>query len=314
MATTVKPLVPYSGSKDNDEENRSLISISFARGLQIIDNTPLKGLPTTVVVDGRPTSCSPNLIARQAAIAYCLANGMSPYYFPHDYAKIDKEKAVIVANLYESLNPISQDLDTQASYEALVRETLAQYQFIKATGLRVEYNPTSEGLPDPYSNPRRLVTDVHDNNHLFVTETRLAYGSTSLETDPCNVLLHEVTGEQISGRTPLANDILRVVHDYFGHVREGLGFRVHGEYNAWRGHLAMYSPLAARALTTEVLGQNCWVNFGPYGEMNRVADVEETRYADQKIGLLPEWVTAWMVGGCANIPPLHIPLRDVVDS
>ncbi|GKT55656.1 hypothetical protein ColTof4_14089 [Colletotrichum tofieldiae] len=102
----------------------------------------------------------------------------------------------------------------------------------------------NNGDPEPYSNPRRLILDVTQNNHIFVNPTREAYGDTCYEPDHSNPLLAEVPGELISGEVPLANDILRIVHDYFGHTREGLGFRSEGEYNAWRGHLAMYSPLA----------------------------------------------------------------------
>jgi hypothetical protein len=297
-------LSSQSHEHDNDRSSSSSTSPSLVD--HFLDTSPLKGLPERVVVDGNPMPCGPNLTARRAAIAYCLAHGLSPHLFPRDYIKMDKKRAVVVANLYDSMKNMPLDPDTQASYEALVRETLAQWQYMKATGLKVEYNPTSDGHPDPYFNPRRLMTDVRDNNHLFVTETRLAYGNTSLELDIANPLLREIPSECISGRTPLANDILRVVHDYFGHVREGLGFRAQGEFNAWRGHLAMYSPLAARALTTEVLGQNCWVNFGPFGEVNRIANLGETRYAEQKIGLLPEWVTRWIVEEkCPSDPNLQ---------
>lgn len=81
------------------------------------------------------------------------------------------------------------------------------------------------------------------------------------------------------------------VHDYFGHVKEGVGFRADGEENTWRAHSSMFSPLAQRALTTETRGQNSWVNYGPHGEANRKAGAAETHYADQKVGLLPEWVS-----------------------
>lgn len=81
------------------------------------------------------------------------------------------------------------------------------------------------------------------------------------------------------------------VHDYFGHVKEGVGFRADGEENTWRAHSSMFSPLAQRALTTETRGQNSWVNYGPHGESNRKAGAAETHYADQKVGLLPEWVS-----------------------
>ncbi|CRG82662.1 hypothetical protein PISL3812_00006 [Talaromyces islandicus] len=147
------------------------------------------------------------------------------------------------------------------------------------------------GAPDPYSNPRRLILDVKQNNHLFVTYTRFAYGNMSFEADPLNPLLDEVAEERISGEIPLVNDILRIVHDYFGHTCEGLGFRSEGEYNAWRCHLAMYSKLARRAMTMEMWAQNCWINYWPFWRSNRNASVEKTIFPPQKLGLLLEWVS-----------------------
>lgn len=99
------------------------------------------------------------------------------------------------------------------------------------------------------------------------------------------------TQHKISGRTALVNDVFRVVHDYFGHVKEGVGFRADGEVNAWRAHAAMYTPLARRAMTTETRGQNSWVNFGPQGAANKTTNGADTTYAEQKIGLLPEWAS-----------------------
>jgi hypothetical protein len=43
-------------------------------------------------------------------------------------------------------------------------------------------------------------------------------------------------------------------------------------------------------MTAETRGQNSWVNFGPHGEANQIANQAETIYADQKAGILPEWV------------------------
>jgi hypothetical protein len=81
------------------------------------------------------------------------------------------------------------------------------------------------------------------------------------------------------------------VHDYFGHITEGVGFRADGEENTWRKHAAMFTPLARRALTTETRGQNSWVNYGPYAEFNKTANGGDTQYAPQKVGLLPEWAS-----------------------
>src|SRR5699024_7473124 len=46
---------------------------------------------------------------------------------------------------------------------------------------------------------------------------------------------------------------------------------------------------AVGAITTETRGQNSWLNYGKYGEQNRNAKVEDTIFADQKIGLMPSW-------------------------
>ena len=43
-------------------------------------------------------------------------------------------------------------------------------------------------------------------------------------------------------------------------------------------------------MTSETRGQNSWVNYGPHGEANRTASGANTVYADQKAGLLPEWM------------------------
>jgi hypothetical protein len=95
------------------------------------------------------------------------------------------------------------------------------------------------------------------------------------------------TTEVIGDRVLLANDVFRIVHDVFGHEKEGVGFGPSGEDNAWHSHVRMYSPLAAKAMTTETRGQNSWVTFGPHGEANRT-NQKATVYAEQKATLLPE--------------------------
>src|SRR5690606_22589305 len=80
----------------------------------------------------------------------------------------------------------------------------------------------------------------------------------------------------------------------FGHGLEGAGFRADGEENAWQAHVRLFTGAAVAAITTETRGQNSWLNFGPYGERNRTASVEDTIFADQKTGLMPEWT--WTEG------------------
>ena len=99
-------------------------------------------------------------------------------------------------------------------------------------------------------------------------------------------------------RPVLANDLFRAVHDAFGHGLEGAGFRARGEENAWQAHVRLFTGPAVGAITTETRGQNSWLNYGPYGEQNQNAAVEDTVFAEQKTGLMPEWV--WAEGRVGN--------------
>lgn len=256
-------------------------------------NEPLQGLPATVNIDGTEVTFGPYLPARRAAEAYCRSVGIT-LPFPKVYQKLNIPRAKQVAQLYEEMKHAPDDPIVLASFQALCDETWAQWQFIKRTGLQVEFAQTNQ----PYTNPRKAILDISENNHFYVTSTRGAFGSNeqgsnlALERDDDPNPMLALTDEIISGQPALLNDIFRIVHDFFGHAKEGLGFRAAGEDNAWRGHATMFSPLARRALATELRGQNSWVNYGPYGASNRKAGMDDTVFAPQKLGLLPEWV-AW---------------------
>lgn len=249
--------------------------------------TNLTGLPTTFDISGRgKVEFGAFPTAREAAYSYAESAGVD--YRPiTSYAKLDKNRAKRIAEEFEKAVHDPTDPETIASYDAMVAETIAQYQTIMDTGLTVEFI-TGE---DPYGyNPRLAILDIVENNHMWVYSTRDGYGSNEAFDPTGNPLLRE-TEFEISGQTALANDLFRVVHDYFGHAKDGVGFRAEGEENAWRSHASMYSPLARRAMTTETRGQNSWVNYGPYGDANRTASAADTVYADQKFALLPEWVS-----------------------
>jgi hypothetical protein len=261
----------------------------LANAYRANQGTDLQNLPGAISVPGLGSvkfhSFAP---AQQAAQRYMESRGLQ-YQPPRDYAKVDPERAKRIAAAFDEMAHTPDDPEVLQSYNAMIDETLAQYRAILATGLKVEFiDYATQG--DPYAaSPRLAIADVVTNNHLWVFSTRDGFGSSNFDPRD-NPLLRE-TEFEISGQKTLANDIFRVVHDYFGHIKEGVGFRADGEENAWRAHASMYSPLARRAMTTETRGQNSWVNYGPFGEANRTAGGAETRFADQKIGLLPEWVS-----------------------
>lgn len=193
------------------------------------------------------------------------------------FRHIEGQKLLMLLKKMEH-NP--QNPEVANAYQKLIDETLEQFQIIKETGLDIDFIPS--GQADPYKSSTDMLNDLRENNHLWLYPTDDGFGSLTEITD--NPLLTP-TNESIKGRQLLANDIFRIVHDYFGHGTEGVGFGARGEENAWLSHAGMYSDEARRAMTTETRGQNSWVNYGEYGAENR-RNPQNTTYADQKIGLL----------------------------
>lgn len=249
--------------------------------------TRLEGAPESANVPGRGrVELGIYQPAVDAAKRYMESVGL-PYQPLTKYVKVDEALAKRIADAYEAMPHDPQNTEVKAAYDAMINETVAQYEEILKTGLKVEFIKGS----DPYTGgPYEAVLDVVENNHLWVYPTRSGFGTDATFDPKDNPLLAETTFK-ISGEVALANDIFRVVHDYFGHVKNGVGFRATGEENAWQAHASMYSPLARRAMTTETRGQNSWLNYGPHGEKNRTAKTEDTVFADQKTGLLPLWVS-----------------------
>ncbi len=272
-----------------EEGQKSLTSPreQFSRAA-IVDAPSLNNLPKNINIEGYgKITAGPFKQAREAAYSYMQKAGL-PYNPPTDYVKVDVNRAKRIADAYEAMADAPQDPEVKASYDQLIRETMDQWEAIKETGLKVEFfNPKK----DPYKiSPRLATEDVRNNNHLWVFSTDDGYGTKAITAKDIekNPML-ATTKEIFSGRPARVNDIFRVVHDYFGHIKEGNGFRADGEENAWRSHASMYSPLARRAMTSETRGQNSWLNYGPFGEKNRTAQIHDTVFADQKVGLMPEW-------------------------
>lgn len=279
--------------------NRASVEFSYLAqqaSLPIIharpDLPPLEGLPASVNVPGiGKVAVEPVVPARQAAIDYARTSGRD-YTQPRVAVKADPERGRRIADAFEEMADAPDDPRVRAAYDAMIEETLEQWKIIKESGIRIEFIDP-EGTRPYEASPRLAIEDVRENNHLWVDRTDDAYGQTPItEADiQKNPMLRVVEGETIDGKPVRVNDIFRIVHDYFGHIKEGNGFRATGEENAWRQHAAMYSPVARRAMTTETRGQNSWVNFNrESGEANRTASAEDTIFADQKVGLLPDWV------------------------
>ena len=257
-----------------------------ARGVR----QPLEGLPQKPLdIGGDVFVPGPIGYVHEAAETYMKGAGL-PFNPVRTYQVVDVPRAQRIAQAFDEMPHAPNDPKVQASYNAMIDETVQQFKALENSGIKFEF--IKPGQKDPYyESPRLAQKDVVENKHLWVYPTESGFGSTTPEALAAmreNPLMR-MTDITIDGKKLVANDVFRIVHDMFGHFKEGVGFRAAGEENAWRSHAAMYSDTARPAMTTETRGQNSWLNYGPHGEKNRTAKSDETVYAPQKIGILPEW-------------------------
>lgn len=249
---------------------------------------PLPGAPKIEGASGP----DPRLVA--VAEQYAASLGI-PLKRQSDYVKVDPARAAAIAAEYDAMEHAPQDPAVKEAYANLIQQTLAQYRALEAAGYKFYFFDETN---DPYQgNPWNAMRDLRANQRMgvFATESGFGSGATELNVDD-NPLLAD-TGVQwpygsergTTMKRVLANDLFRAVHDAFGHGLEGAGFRAEGEENAWQAHVRLFTGSAVAAITSETRGQNSWLNYGPFGEANRNAKVEDTVFADQKTGLMPAW-------------------------
>lgn len=263
-------------------------TVAFQRGDAL---APLPGYNVSPAV-GAAYGPDPEL--NRVADVYAAKNGVT-LTRQSEYAKVDPVKARRIAAAYAAMADAPSDPAVAASYDALIRETRAQYDALTEAGYSFYFiDPNTEEGQRYIASPWTALRELRTEKRMGVFPTESGYGSSGGVSNT-NPMLAD-TG--LRWRTPtgdapvLVNDLFRAVHDAFGHGLEGAGFRADGEENTWRAHATMFSDEALGALTTETRGQNSWLNYGPSGGKNRTASAEDTEFAPQKIGLMPEWTWA----------------------
>jgi hypothetical protein len=251
---------------------------------------------TIAALDGAPKivgATGPDVRLVGIAEAYANRAGIN-YTRQGEYVKVDPEFAARVADAYENMPHAPQDPEVQAAYADLIKQTMDQYKALTDGGYQFYF---FDEATDPYDgNPWNAMRDLRENQTMAVYATEAGYGSGAGDLDVADNPMLADTGLTWSYGTPdgpkkrvLANDLFRAVHDAFGHGLEGAGFRARGEENAWQAHVRLFTGDAVKAITSETRGQNSWLNYGPYGERNRNASLENTIFADQKTGLMPSF-------------------------
>ena len=226
--------------------------------------------------------------------------------------KINPDKSFKVGMEYDRMKHDPFNPLVRKSYEAFANETLQQMQLIIDHGYAPEMHYAES---EPYAGSREAISDIRSRKRLKVLATDLNFGDRKVTQADINEnpLLKMSQYKDANGVPMRINDVFRFVHDFFGHSERGNGFGPLGEENAWDVHARMYSPLARRAMTSGTRGQNSWVNFvhQPNIEINQKREmarrleregryqeafalrqtIGQTRFADQKIGLMPEWTS-----------------------
>jgi len=226
---------------------------------------------------------------RALAREYMDAHGITAAQHTEN-APVNVELAKKIADFYDEAKHDPQAPDVKRAYDALAKETMAQYAEMEKAGIKIQ---PWDGKGEPYANSAAMMQDVRDNKHLWFFKTDNGFGEAKA---PDNALL-EKSGVKVNGHELLVNDVFRAVHDFFGHTAEGWEFGPRGELNAYLTHAKMFSDEAKPALAAETLAQNSWVNYGKHlrdasgaipakGEPGYVP-LKERKFADQKNIAIP---------------------------
>ena len=245
--------------------------------------TPLEGAPNVKGAAGPDE----NLVS--IAEEYARANGID-LRRQSEFVVVDEDRATRIAEAYEEMQHTPQDPVVKEAFRNLIDQTKSQYNALIDNGYEFTF---FDSETDPYDeNPFNAMRDLRANKRMAVYGTYDGYGTEGVTQGAVddNPMLQDtglVWKDQMGIDRPVtANDLFRAVHDAFGHGLEGSGFRARGEENAWQAHVRLFTGSAIPAITTETRGQNSWLNYGPYGETNRTAKLEDTIFAPQKTGLM----------------------------
>jgi hypothetical protein len=171
---------------------------------------------------------------------------------------LDEDFCRDVADRYERAPLLAYDHALARRYDQAKQESRRQYEDVLEAGIAVE--PWLRPGP-PYRDSGELVRQVRRTRTIRVLLTRNEHGP------PGHAGFHplrEPSPVTAAGVRLLYNDLIRTVHDVFGHVMFGADFGLVGELKAAYCHLALHSEDAQSVLFNEQVAQTCWFYFGPH--------------------------------------------------
>jgi len=257
-------------------------------------------LISTNIFIGRDNSIS------EISDSYKRKNNLSTNTPNMTFAVSDKDGKRI-ADAYDQMKHSPNDPSVKKGFADLITQIKSQADALMSKGYKFQIANEGEGYN---SNSKAMVDDVRKTKRIFIDPSSKSFG-TDRTFDKENIGLQD-SGYKDANGIPMTNvELIRGVHDLFGHNEFGNGFGATGEENAWRNHMSMFTGLAQKALTATTRGQNSWVNFGKHmrnsdGSIKKKGDkgylsANERPFAEQKIGFLPDWATENAYGDVVTI-------------
>jgi hypothetical protein len=184
---------------------------------------------------------------------------------------VNQHLANAIADAYDNLKHDPKNPKVKAAYNALIKETVAQWKALEKQGYRLEVKSEDPyGLNSDTPAYDEMRDDVKNNKRIKVWDGG---------KPPAD---HPLSG--VDPETGVSyNTLFRAVHDIMGHVAGENDFTQQGEENAYQRHAQSYSREAIPALTTETRGQT-----SHFFNNERVRNGGTPDFVDQRAALLPE--------------------------
>jgi hypothetical protein len=189
-----------------------------------------------------------------------------------------------VADRHEQAPLLAYDAALAEQYERTKQESRVLFEDILAAGFVVE--PWLQP-GEPYQDSRELRRFVQETRTIRVLLSGDAHGPPG--SSGFHPLRHG-SGIMVGGVELLHNDLIRTIHDLFGHVMLGTSFGPMGELKAAYCQMALHSDDARAVLFSEQVAQTCWFYFGPHlrDEAGRLRRPGESGYVAPRARPYPE--------------------------
>ena len=195
-----------------------------------------------------------------------------------------------VADVHERAKHDPNDVAVMRAYNALTGEIKKQFSKFSNLELRV-WSEAGE----PYANPAEMYSDIEKGQLNWRMSNDMFAGSPGIAGHP----MFEPAGfKTVDGRDLTFNDLLRFLHEYYGHGQYMFGYTPRDYYNAFHQHARLFSDVARPALAAETLGPMSWQNAGAHmrranGTVPEVGDVDflslaRREFAPHKAYIIPE--------------------------